>query len=79
MLLRAPDHEIAQGRRDAERGGDVLLRDVVEAMSHEGQARPRRLRIDALKETERWFDQMGALWRDSFERLDTLLRQDGKE
>jgi DNA-binding transcriptional ArsR family regulator len=43
------------------------------------QSRPRRLKIDALKETERWFDQVSALWRDSFERLDALLRQDGKE
>ncbi len=43
------------------------------------QSRPRRLRIDALKDTERWFDQVGSLWRDSFERLDALLRQDGDD
>jgi DNA-binding transcriptional ArsR family regulator len=43
------------------------------------QSRPRRLKIDALRETERWFDEVGALWRDSFERLDALLRQDGKD
>ncbi len=47
--------------------------------SRAAQSRPRRLKIDALKETERWFDQVGSLWRDSFERLDALLRQDGKE
>lgn len=43
------------------------------------QSRPRRLKIEALRETECWFDQVGALWRDSFERLDALLRQDGKK
>lgn len=40
------------------------------------QSRPRRLRIDALRETGQWFDQVGALWSDSFERLDALLAQD---
>lgn len=41
-----------------------------------GQSRPRRLRVDALRETGAWFDQVGALWRDSFERLDVMLRDD---
>lgn len=40
------------------------------------QARPRRLRIDALRETGLWFDEVAALWRDSFDRLDALLAQD---
>lgn len=40
------------------------------------QSRPRRLRIDALKETGIWFDEVAALWRDSFDRLDALLQQD---
>lgn len=40
------------------------------------QARPRRLRVDALRETSIWLDEVAALWRDSFDRLDTLLAQD---
>jgi hypothetical protein len=43
------------------------------------QTRPRRLRIDALRETGRWFDEVGGLWRDSFERLDALLQDDGDD
>lgn len=39
-----------------------------------GQSRPRRLRIDALKETGLWFDEVATLWRDSFDRLDALLQ-----
>ena len=42
------------------------------------QSRPRRLRIDALRETGLWFDEVASLWRDSFERLDALL-QDNEE
>lgn len=41
-----------------------------------GQSRPRRLRVDALRETGAWFDQVAGLWRDSFERLDALLREE---
>ena len=40
------------------------------------QARPRRLRVEALRETSIWFDDVAALWRDSFDRLDALLAQD---
>lgn len=40
------------------------------------QARPRRLRVEALKETSIWLDEVAALWRDSFDRLDALLAQD---
>jgi DNA-binding transcriptional ArsR family regulator len=40
------------------------------------QSRPRRLRMEALKETGLWFDEVASLWRDSFDRLDALLRQD---
>ena len=42
------------------------------------QSRPRRLRIDALRETGLWFDEVASLWRDSFDRLDALL-QDNEE
>ncbi len=37
------------------------------------QSRPRRLKVEALRETGRWFDEMAAFWSDSFERLDALL------
>ncbi|MDB5705594.1 MAG: transcriptional regulator [Sphingomonas bacterium] len=37
------------------------------------QSRPRRLNVAALKETTDWSDQVGRLWEDSFDRLDTLL------
>jgi DNA-binding transcriptional ArsR family regulator len=40
-----------------------------------GQSRPRRLRVDALRATGAWFDQVADLWRDSFDRLDTLLME----
>jgi DNA-binding transcriptional ArsR family regulator len=40
------------------------------------QARPRRLRVEALREMSIWFDEVAALWRDSFDRLDALLAQD---
>lgn len=40
------------------------------------QARPRRLRVEALREMSIWFDDVAALWRDSFDRLDALLAQD---
>lgn len=43
------------------------------------QSRPRRLRLHALKETGIWFDEVAALWRDSFDRLDALLQQDRKD
>lgn len=43
------------------------------------QSRPRRLRIDALKEPRGWFDEMSALWRESFERLDALLLEEEEE
>ena len=40
------------------------------------QARPRRLKVEALRETSLWFDQVAAMWRDSFDRLDALLLED---
>ena len=43
------------------------------------QSRPRRLRIDALRETTGWVDQVTMLWRDSFERLDAMLLEDQEE
>jgi DNA-binding transcriptional ArsR family regulator len=38
------------------------------------QSRPRRLRIEALRETTAWFEQVRDLWSDSFARLDALLQ-----
>ncbi|KRB86468.1 ArsR family transcriptional regulator [Sphingomonas sp. Root710] len=40
------------------------------------QARPRRLKVDALREPSIWFDEVAVLWRDSFDRLDALLAED---
>jgi len=37
------------------------------------QTRPRRLKREALQETTQWFDEIRALWSDSFDRLETLL------
>lgn len=42
------------------------------------QTRPRRLRIDAFRETAGWFDEVAFFWTDSFDRLDVSLRNDGK-
>lgn len=44
-----------------------------------GQLRPRRLRVEALRETGAWFEQIAAFWQQSFDRLDAMLedRKDG--
>jgi len=44
-----------------------------------GQSRPRRLRIDAFRETGQWFDQLALMWRESFARLDEFLIEDGED
>ncbi|MEO8373869.1 MAG: metalloregulator ArsR/SmtB family transcription factor [Sphingomonas bacterium] len=38
------------------------------------QSRPRRLNIEALRETNDWSDQIRNLWSDSFDRLDEMLK-----
>ena len=38
------------------------------------KARPRRLNIEALRETTAWVDQLRSLWSDSFDRLDEFLK-----
>lgn len=42
------------------------------------QARPRRLRADALDEPADWIAGLRTLWSDSFDRLDAMLREDIK-
>jgi len=42
------------------------------------QSRPRRLRVEGLRETGLWFDQVASLWHDSFDRLDALLQDEQK-
>ena len=37
------------------------------------QSRPRRLNVEALKETTDWISRVDNLWRDSFDRLDAFL------
>ncbi|EHM02076.1 transcriptional regulator, ArsR family [Acetobacteraceae bacterium AT-5844] len=44
-----------------------------------GQSRPRRLRGEALGETIAWVQQVQALWQDSFDRLDALLRSEDQQ
>ncbi len=39
------------------------------------QARPRRLNLQALNETDAWFEQVRRLWSDSFDRLDDFLNE----
>ncbi|MDB5372580.1 MAG: ArsR family transcriptional regulator [Belnapia sp.] len=47
------------------------------------QSRPRRLKPEALREAAQWFEDIGQLWSDRFDRLDTVLadlqRPTGKE
>ena len=43
-----------------------------------GRSRPRRLRIEALRETGAWFDQVASFWQQSFDRLDAML-DDGSD
>ena len=43
------------------------------------QSRPRRLRIDALRETGQWFDQLALIWRESFARLDAFLADEEED
>ena len=38
------------------------------------QSRPRRLNIEALRETSDWSDHVRNLWSDSFDRLDEFLK-----
>jgi len=41
---------------------------------HAAQARPRRLKPEALRETTAWVDQVNLLWNESFDRLDEFLK-----
>lgn len=41
--------------------------------SRSGQARPRRLKPEALDSARRWIDELRDLWGDSFDRLATFL------
>lgn len=38
------------------------------------QSRPRRLNIEALRETNDWSEHIRNLWSDSFDRLDEMLK-----
>jgi DNA-binding transcriptional ArsR family regulator len=38
------------------------------------QSRPRRLRIEALRETSDWSEHIRNLWGDSFDKLDEMLK-----
>jgi len=43
------------------------------------QSRPRRLRREGLRETGAWIGDVQALWNESFDRLDSFLKQETSE
>jgi len=43
--------------------------------SQVAQSRPRRLKVEALRETEAWFGHIARLWSDGFDRLDDFLAE----
>lgn len=44
--------------------------------SRAGRSRPRRLKVETLRATREWFDQVADLWSNSvFNRLDALLAE----
>jgi DNA-binding transcriptional ArsR family regulator len=62
----------------------VLERAGLIEMGRQAQWRPRRLRAEPLKDVADWVGQYRPHWEESFERLDTYLRdlqstQDGQE
>ena len=59
----------------------VLERAGLIEQSRQAQWRPRRLRAGPLRDIATWVDQYKRHWEESFERLDTYLRdlQDGQE
>ncbi len=46
---------------------------LIEPGERSAQFRPRRLRADTLVEARQWMEQLGAMWTDSFDRLDDFL------
>ena len=59
----------------------VLERAGLIEQGRQAQWRPRRLRAGPLREIADWVDQYRRHWEESFERLDTYLRdlQDSQE
>jgi DNA-binding transcriptional ArsR family regulator len=59
----------------------VLERAGLIEQSRQAQWRPRRLRAGPLRDIATWVDQYKRHWEESFERLDTYLRdlQDAQE
>jgi DNA-binding transcriptional ArsR family regulator len=46
---------------------------LIELGERSAQFRPRRLKAEALAEARAWMDQVGAMWTDSFDRLDEFI------
>lgn len=46
---------------------------LIEVGERTAQFRPRRLKTDALAEARAWMEQLGAMWTDSFDKLDDFL------
>jgi DNA-binding transcriptional ArsR family regulator len=53
----------------------VLERAGLIEMGRQAQWRPRRLRAEPLKDVADWVGQYRPHWEESFERLDTFLRE----
>lgn len=50
---------------------------LIELGTRTAQFRPRRLRTQALEEARVWMEQLGAMWTDSFDKLDDFLAETG--
>ena len=44
-----------------------------------GQSRPRRLKVEAFRETVDWLQHVQTVWHHGFERLATLLDEQSKQ
>lgn len=48
---------------------------LIEVGARTAQFRPRRLKADTLIEARAWMEQFGAMWTDSFDKLDEFLEE----
>jgi DNA-binding transcriptional ArsR family regulator len=48
---------------------------LIELGERSAQFRPRRLKPEALEEVKAWMGQLGAMWSDSFDKLDEFLEE----
>ena len=48
---------------------------LIEVGARTAQLRPRRLKAETLTEARAWMEQLGAMWTDSFDKLDDFLEE----